>query len=385
MTSRLKLVFIAAGDIGPADQETGGILSLDSESAEQLLALASSGSSLDRGRLLLAVAEACHGADATAPRLQILMNDVFMSLIADAERDIRLRLAEKIAGEPWAPHALILTLVNDEIEIARPVIRQSPVLKDHDLIQLVVDATIDHQIEVARRPRLSAPVVQAVIDKGEADVLAALAGNAQADISLLAMTRLVRYSKRLAALRAPLARHPGLTSDLAGLLYTWVGDTLRATLVQRFSVAGSVLEGPLAETVREAHASGGWDSSDPDAASDRAVTEKRMVQKLQSAGQLRAGLLVRALHEGKLTLFKTGLAALAGLPFADITAALDADRPDQLGTICTAVGIDRSVFPTVLRLVRRLNGDRPGQAAALIAPRCDAPGSGAEPLRYVGV
>ncbi len=365
-----------------AYQKTGGVLSLDSESAEHLLVLASSGSSVDRGRLLLAVAEACRGADATAPRLRALLNDVFMSLITDAERDIRLRLAEKIAGEPWAPHALILTLVNDEIEIARPLISQSPVLMDHDLIQLVVDATIDHQIEVARRPHLSGAVVQAVIDKGEADALAALAGNAQADISLLAMTRLVRFSKRMAALRAPLARHPGLTSDLAGLLYSWVGDTLRTTLVQRFSVAGSVLEGPLAETVREVHATTGWNVNDPDGVSERALTEKRMVQKLQSAGQLRAGLLVRALHEGKLTLFKTGLAALAGLPFSDISLALDADRPDQLGAICTAVGIDRSVFPTVLRLIRRLNGDRPGHAAALITPRSDA---GAEPLRYVGV
>jgi uncharacterized protein (DUF2336 family) len=310
------------------------------------------------------------------------LNDVFMSLIADAERDIRLLLAQKIAGEPWAPHALILTLVDDEIEIARPVIAQSAVLMDDDLIRLLSHATIDHQIEVARRPDLSTAVVQAVIDKGEADVLAALAANPRTDISPLAMTRLVRFSKRMAALRAPLARHPGLTSDLAGLLYGWVGETLRAGLVQRYSVAGSVLDGPLAQTVREVHATVSWDESDPDGVSERALTEQRMVQKLQSAGQLRAGLLVRALHEGKLTLFKTGLAALGGISFADISLATDADRPDQLGAICTAVGIDRSVFPTVLRLVRRLNGDRPGQAAAIISPRSD-PTLGSR--RYVGV
>ncbi|MHB8284325.1 MAG: DUF2336 domain-containing protein [Caulobacteraceae bacterium] len=357
-------------------------MSLDAARTEQLLALAGSGSSVDRGQLLLAVVDACQGADATVPRLRALLNDVFMSLIGDAERDIRLRLAEKIAGEPWAPHALILTLVNDEIEIARPVIAQSVVLLDDDLIQLLSHATIDHQIEVARRPALSAAVVRAVIDQGEADVLAALAANAQAEISLAAMTRLVRFSKRMAALRAPLARHPGLTSDLAGLLYGWVGESLRAGLLQRYSVAGSVLEGALAQTVQEVHAGSGWDASDPDGRSERALTEQRMVQKLQAAGQLRAGLLVRALHEGKLTLFKTGLAALGGLPFSDITAAMDSDRPDQLGAICTEVGIDRSVFPTVLRLVRRLNGERPGPGAAIFSPRSD---QSSGPRRYVGV
>ena len=47
-------------------------------------------------------------------------------------------------------------LALDEIEIARPIIAASPVLKDADLIRLLVEATIEHQIEVARRPNLGA-------------------------------------------------------------------------------------------------------------------------------------------------------------------------------------------------------------------------------------
>jgi uncharacterized protein (DUF2336 family) len=277
-------------------------------------------------------------------------------------------------------------LVDDEIEIARPVIAQSPLLLDHDLIRLLVNATIDHQIEVARRPFLSAAVVEAIVDQGEADVLAALSANIQAEISPLAMARLVRFSKRLMALRAPLARHPSLTSDLAGLLYGWVGETLRAGLVQRYSVVGSVLDTAVTQTVQEAHASIGWNARDPDCMSDNVLTEQRLVQKLQAAGQLRAGLLVRALHEGKLTLFKTGLAALGDIPFDHVTSAVDADRPDQLGALCTAVGLDRSVFPTVLRLVRRLNRDRPGHAAPLVSPPANADQDvSAKTQRYVGV
>ncbi len=361
-------------------------MSLHSTSAEQLLGLANTAGAVDRGQLLLAVVDACRLNDETAPRLRSLLSHVFMSLITDVERDIRLLLAEKIASEAWAPHALVLTLIDDEIEIARPVIAQSPVLLDHDLIRLLVNATIDHQIEVARRPFLSRAVVETIVDQGEPDVLAALCANTKANISPLAMARLVRFSRRMMALRAPLTRHPGLTSDLAGVLYGWVGETLRAGLVQRYALAGSVLDTAVAQTVQETQGAIGWNATDPDDMSDRVLTEQRLVQKLQGGGQLRAGLLVRALQEGKLTLFKTGLATLGDIPLTELTLAMDADRPDQLGAICTAVGIDRSVFPTVLRLVRRLNGDRPGQAIPHISPqRNDNHDVAARPRRYLGV
>ena len=40
--------------------------------------------------------------------------------------------------------------------------------------------------------------------------------------------------------------------------------------------------------------------------------------------------------------------------------ALDSDRPELLALACAAVGIDRSAFPTILAMVRDLNGGRPG-------------------------
>ena len=44
----------------------------------------------------------------------------------------------------------------------------------------------------------------------------------------------------------------------------------------------------------------------------------------------------------------------------DVRAALDSPRPELLALACMAVGIDRSAFPTLLELVRKLNGGKPG-------------------------
>lgn len=329
--------------------------------ATHLLQLARSPAPQDRERLLLTIADQCETLDCTTPEAQQALQDIFLTLVAAAEHRIRLQLAEKLASAPWAPHELITTLARDEIEIARPIIAQSPVLTNHDLVRLLVEATIEHQIEVARRPRLSQEVVNVVVDQGQPDVLAALAGNTTAELSSLALSRLVSFSERMAQVRAPLARHPMLTADLAGLLYGWVGESLRSALETRFQVDGLALDRAIKDSVRELHDGAGRADGPPRTArEDRAAMERRVVQKLKAAGQLRPGLLIRALHEGKLSLFATALSELGGFHMEAVQEALDSERPDELALACTAVGVDRSAFPTVLSLVRRLNGGRPG-------------------------
>jgi uncharacterized protein (DUF2336 family) len=93
---------------------------------------------------------------------------------------------------------------------------------------------------------------------------------------------------------------------------------------------------------------------------ERLAMERRLVAKLESAGQLRPAYLLRALRERKLSLFVQSLATLGRFETQEVQQAIDGDRPELLGLACAAVGIDRSVFPTILDLVRSLNNGRPG-------------------------
>jgi uncharacterized protein (DUF2336 family) len=295
------------------------------------------------------------------PAAQAALHGVFMSMIDKVERDIRLQLAEKLADAAWAPPALIAYLARDDVEIARPVIARSPLLRDPELIRLLVDTTLDHHIEVARRPRLGASVVDAILAQGEADVLSALAANDTAEVSPLAMARLVSFSQTMAGLRAPLARHPRLTAELGGMLYAWVGETLRGALVGRFEVDREAFAAVVQKAVAEAHgAPGDGVSLELD---DRAAMDRRVVEKLKAGGQLRAGLLLRALRDGKLTLFTIALAELGGFTTDEVRVALDADTPELLSLACAAVGVDKGAMPSLLTLVRSLNGARPGGEA----------------------
>lgn len=334
-------------------------------SSESLLDLAKSRQPADRERLLLAIADLCDSPHANeamkGPAIQALLSSIFMSLVVEAERDIRHRLSEKLAAADWAPNALVNVLALDDIEIARPIISQSPVLKELDLIRLLVEATIEHQIEVARRPRLTHAVVSAILEQGEPAVLTALAGNPTAELTLSDMDELVEASRQIAALRTPLSQHPKLTGQLAKRLYLWVGLALRQGLAERFRLDVTVLDEALAASMNEAQ-NGVSAEALPRTAreGEREMMEQRLIDKLHSAGQLRPGYLIRALREGRLGLFATSLAMLGRFDSNHVQATLDSDRPELLALACAAVGIDRSVFPDILDMTRKLNDGRPG-------------------------
>ena len=323
-----------------------------------MLELARSPAPADRDRLLFALADLCEHGGWSGSGAESLVRDVFVTLVGKVERDIRLRLAEKLAYASWAPRELVMRLASDDIEIARPLLGSSPVLDDADLVRLLVQTAVDHQVEIARRPRLGHTVINAILDQGLPEVLAALAGNASAKVTPLDLERLVAFSQTMAGLRAPLTHHPRLTPDLGAMLYVWVGETLRRSLMSRYAVDGEAFESAVAAAVSEARgAPGDGLSLELD---ERAAMDRRVVEKLKTGNQLRAGLLLRSLRDGKLTLFTIALAELGGFTTDQVREALEAPTPELLALACAAVGVDRGAFPSILSLLRPLNHNRPG-------------------------
>ncbi len=320
----------------------------------QLLDLAKTRSPDDQHRLLMGVAglyesAAEHGGAPDA------LADIFIALTRKAEQEIRQVLAQRLAKADWAPAALVRMLAADEIEIARPVIAGSPLLLDDDLLQLLADCSIEHQIQVALRPDLGAAVARAIVAGADPAVMTALASNRSARIEPAVFADLVERSRQLAALRAPLTRHPSLSEDLALRLYQWVGDALRQAIGDRFSIDPARLAEALqsaAQTTAQATARDtavAWNAASAD------ETDARLVAKLHAAGQLRPAYLIRALREEKLGVFAHGLAVLGRFEIAQIRRALAGDTARPLFLACIAVGLDRAAFPALLTEIRKLN------------------------------
>jgi uncharacterized protein (DUF2336 family) len=80
-----------------------------------------------------------------------LMREILRRLTRDVEMAIRIALAQRLADDASVPHDLILLLVDDSIEVARPLILHSPLLTEADSLRLIAQASVAHQ-EAVRSP-----------------------------------------------------------------------------------------------------------------------------------------------------------------------------------------------------------------------------------------
>src|SRR3954468_18360057 len=149
-----------------------------------------------REEIYLAVASLyrIQGAGLNA-RERELMREILRRLTHDVEMAIRIALAERLSEDTTAPHDLILLLVDDRIEVARPLIINSPLLTEDDVLRLIAYAGLGHLEAVAARPHIGESVTDALAQSEHESVLLALVRNLTARITNTAYETLVEKSR----------------------------------------------------------------------------------------------------------------------------------------------------------------------------------------------
>jgi uncharacterized protein (DUF2336 family) len=276
-----------------------------------------------------------------------LMHEILRRLTRDVEMAIRIALAERLAEDTTAPHDLILLLADDRIEVARPLLLRSPLLTDTDFLKLITQASEAHHEVVASREHIGEPVTQELAKSGVESVLVALVRNATAKISPRTFETLVEKSRNIERLHEPLTQRSDLPPVLATKMCEWVSDALKTYIARNYAIAPERLTAAMnqAETLVK---------SEPAAPRNPpAESAQKLIEKLAASGQLKAGFLLRVLHQGQLDLFDLALAKLVGLPLPELRKKFYDGGPRAVALACRGVGIDRCVFNTVFNLSRQ--------------------------------
>jgi uncharacterized protein (DUF2336 family) len=227
-----------------------------------------------------------------------------LMLLDDPSPRVRRALADAFASSPHAPPAVVLGLAEDQPYVARPILENSPLLLDTDLIEVAATARPDMQVAIAGRRRLPRSVAAAIAEVGTAEACLVLVENPEADIVPFSFERIVERHGHLAAIREALTARPDLPMQARQALVVKLSQTLA-----NFAIAQSWMDADRAHRVaRDAceKATLGL-AADPEQAG-------ALLQHLRQTGQLTAGLLLRALLSGNLSLFEAALADLSGVP-----------------------------------------------------------------------
>lgn len=282
-------------------------------------------------------------------REQMLVNDIVDELVNNAQLSVRQQLAERLAPSTTTPRRLILTLAKDHIDVASPVLRESPILTDSDLVTLVVSQGMDHARAIALRASIGEAVVDALVVTGDITVMQSVAENLGAKISPKAMTALVNAARFAENLCRPVLERPEMTPEKAAQLYWWVAPALRREAVQRFGASVGQTDASLKHTIEELlnrYTLDKYEDSVMDSVADWLV-ERDMTN---------VKCLTQILRLGHFRLFSIVLGRIIHLPTALTDIIVTEMGGRSLAVVCRAMLIDKAQFVSLFLLSRGARG-----------------------------
>ncbi|MCH6589781.1 MAG: DUF2336 domain-containing protein [Proteobacteria bacterium] len=288
-------------------------------------------------------------------RERTLMFSILRQMIHDAEMSVRRVVSAQLAERDDAPRDLVQRLANDEIEVAYPILTKSTVLHDTDLIEVIQQRTLEHQMAIAIRQSVSEAVSGALVQTGNENVIGTLLENSNARISDATMEYLVDEAKRVDTFQEPILRRHDLDPRLAKRMFLWVSAALRQYILENSGLSQTDTDDLLEKAALE--------EIDAVASPDRPKRKAEdLVAELDTQGKVTPDLLVQTLSEGEVGLFMAMFRQFTGLRELLVMRLVFEPGGEGLAIACKAVGIDSEDFSSIFALSRKA---RPGSDTTL--------------------
>lgn len=277
-----------------------------------------------------------------------VITDALMSVISQAERNLRQAIAQKMSLSNNAPLRLILNFVSDDIDIATPVLKHSPVLNDTDLLYIIKAQSKEYWRVVAERSKLSPVLVDALADTRDLLTAKTLVHNKNSNLTEHALRVFSVMAEEYEPLTKPLLGREEMTSELVKEIYSFVGYELKNYINANFEIDVSqnfdiALEEVTAELTENAK-------------SVFDVTQS-MIEEAEALcrnDMLNVHEMVNYLKRGQVSTFIACFTVYCGLPLPVAEKMLSQARGQGLAIACKALGVQKSDFINMFLLTSRL-------------------------------
>lgn len=242
--------------------------------------------------------------------------EIFRIVVHDAEIRVRKALAESVKDNPLVPHDVAMTLAQDVAEVAIPILENSSVLDEKDLIEIVRNFDSDHQVAIAKREQVSTSISEALANTHNEDVVATLVANNGAKISEQTLTTVLDEFGDNEQINAPLVRRRSLPITIAERLVTLVSESLKEHIVTHHEISEDLASDLILESRERATVS-------LLGSNDQAGDVARLVDQLFENGRLTPTLVLRALCMGDMQFFAHAMSRRGNIPVANVYSLID--------------------------------------------------------------
>ena len=279
-------------------------------------------------------------------RERSLMFDILHSIIRDVEMSVRKRISAHVAERDDAPGGLINLLANDEIEVAYPVLVKTNVIKDNELVEVIRNRTLEHQLAIAIRHEVSEAVSDALVEYGDGSAVRTLLDNRNAKISRITMEALVEQSRRINTFHEPILRRRELGSDLAKRMFLWVSAVLRQTIVDKFELDQETVDDLLEKAVFEEIETVENEGRTPE-------KREELAASLLKNKEATPELMVAILEQGEVSMFISVFTGMTKLSEKLVMRILFEPGGEGLAIACKSIGLEKVIFSSIFSLSRK--------------------------------
>jgi len=294
------------------------------------------------------------GASGFRPEHVEFFDGVLMGLVPSTELVTRADIAERLASLANAPRNLVGQLAReDEIVIAGPLLRRSPVIDEKALVEIAREKGQEHLLAMAERPALSTGVTDVIVRRGDREVVRRAAGNAGAAFSASGYSALIKRASQDGPLTLAIGQRDDLSDDNLKELLSGSIDAVRRRLLD---TAKPVRQAAIRQAMSDL--SGlilpveGHRDFEP---------AKRAVLALHEAGNLDDGALLEFAKAYKYEESIATLSAMSGVKIATLDRLISGDRYDPILIVSKVIGLEWATVRALILL--RIGPNRvPSQA-----------------------
>jgi uncharacterized protein (DUF2336 family) len=276
-----------------------------------------------------------------------LLADVLINLLKQAEHDLRQALAERLSTMPDVPLRLVLHLANDEITVAAPVLRRSPVLSDLDLIYIIKSKGADYWQAIAARETLSSDVIDILAETNDKGTAIVLAKNDRITLTRHAVKILAELAKQSDVIAKPLILRPEIPEDLARQLYKYVGQELKDLIKGYYGMVSHAAIQATDDVILE--------FTESQAANFMPSEEQlKIAGEYARKGRLNLQEMMETLKKGQLALFIALFSKYSGVKASHIHDIIRQSDSKNLAVLCRAFNILKGDFSTIYMMTQRI-------------------------------
>ena len=270
-------------------------------------------------------------------------------LLDDPSPLVRQALAEVFAASEYAPPHVVHSLASDQPDISSPILERSPLFVDTDLVDAVATGEPARQVTIAGRIGLPASVSAAIAEVGCAESCLVLLENGDAEIASFSLDRIVERHGHLGVIRELLLARDDLSAPTRQALLAKLSQTLADFVASREWLSEDRARRVTKEACEKATIALAAESSDAEV--------RPLVRHLRASGQLNAGLVLRSLFSGNLTMVEEALADLADMPVSRVVGIMHDRRGAGFRALYDKAGLPASTYHVFCEALEAMRED----------------------------